>query len=324
MLIAALTILVGFVILIWSADLFVAGAASIAENMGMSPIVIGLTIVSLGTSAPEVLVSITAATSGSGDLAIGNAIGSNIANIGMVLGATLMIAPLMVRQSSMKTEMPSLLLVTIAVGVLLLDGKLTRLDGCLMLGALALTLLLVVRGESEDPARQLESDNEPLPHLRPMRAWLTFAGGLALLIISSRLLVWGAVHIAEQLGVSELVIGLTIVAIGTSLPELAATAASALRGHTEIALGNIIGSNLFNLLAVMAIPGIVSTQLISADVLHRDYPTMTAMTFFLAAAIYLSRKRSKSTEGHSYLGRIIGVLLLSFYGLYYYWLYMTI
>lgn len=324
MLIAATTVLVGFIILIWSADLFVAGAASIAENLGMSPIVIGLTIVSLGTSAPEVLVSLTASFSDAGELAIGNAIGSNIANIGLVLGSTLMIAPLMVRQSSMKTEMPSLLLVTVAVGLLILDGELSRLDGCLMLVALALTLLQVVRGESTDPARQIETDNEPLPHLNPLRAWLTFAVGLLLLIISSRMLVWGAVSIAQEIGVSELVIGLTIVAIGTSLPELAATAASALRGHTEIALGNVIGSNLFNLLAVMAIPGIVTTQAISVDVLHRDYPIMTAMTFFLAAAIFVSRKRSKSAEGHSYLGRIIGALLLSFYGLYYYWLYLTV
>ena len=223
-----------------------------------------------------------------------------------------------------RTHIIGLLIVAIGVGVLILDGELSRLDGWLMIGALGLTLVHVVRGEVDDPARQIESEDEPLPHLRPLRAWLTFAFGLLLLVISSRMLVWGAVQIAEKLGVSELVIGLTIVAIGTSLPELAATAASAMRGHTEIALGNIIGSNLFNLLAVMSVPGIVATQYIGNDVLHRDYPTMTAMTFFLAAAIFVSRRRSKSTEGHSYLGRIVGTLLLSFYGLYYYWLYLTI
>ena len=292
MLLAAATILVGFIILIWSADLFVAGASSIAENMGMSPIVIGLTIVSLGTSAPEVLVSFTAALSGAGDLAIGNAIGSNIANIGLVLGITVLVAPMMVHESCMRKEMPTLLVVTLGAGILLLDDVLSSIDSWLMLGTLALIITHMV--------------------------------GLGLLIASSRMLVWGAVEVAEALGVSELVIGLTIVAIGTSLPELAATIASALRGHTEIALGNVIGSNLFNLLAVMAIPGIVTPESLEPSVITRDYPAMTFLTAFLAVAIYLSRRRSRSKQGHSYVGRIVGTLLVSFYGLYYYWLYSTL
>ncbi|RLQ21909.1 calcium/sodium antiporter [Seongchinamella sediminis] len=324
MLLAAAAILVGFIILIWSADLFVAGAASIAENMGMSPIIIGLTIVSLGTSAPEILVSLTAAVSNAGDLAIGNAIGSNIANIGLVLGITVLVAPMMVHQSCMKKEMPVLLLVTFGAGMLLIDDELSNLDAGLMMGTLALIIIYMVRSQQQDAVLLEEAEEEYLHHLNPLRAWLTFALGLALLIASSRMLVWGSVTIAQTLGVSELVIGLTIVAIGTSLPELAATIASALRGHTEIALGNVIGSNLFNLLAVMAIPGIVGPESLEHAVITRDYPTMTFLTVFLALAIFISRKRSASTQGHSYVGRTVGMLLVSFYAGYYYWLYLSL
>lgn len=324
MLIAAAAILAGFIILIWSADLFVSGAASIAENMGMSPIVIGLTIVSLGTSAPEVLVSLMAAMSDSGELAIGNAIGSNIANTGLVLGITLLIVPMCVHHRCMKQEVPALLVVTLGVGFLLLDGVISKIDGVLMMSALFLIVFQMVRSQAADTSLVEEAEEEPMQHLNPLRAWFTFAIGLALLIASSRLLVWGAASIAEQLGVSQLVIGLTIVAIGTSLPELAATVASALRGHTEIALGNIIGSNLFNLLGVMSIPGIVNGEILEASVLTRDYAAMTGITLILAAGIHVGRKRKAAVEAHSYMGRSMGALLLSLYGGYYYWLFMTI
>jgi cation:H+ antiporter len=316
MLIAAVAILVGFIILIWSADLFVDGAASIAENMGLSPIIIGLTIVSIGTSAPEILVS--------GTLAIGNAIGSNIANVGLVLGVTVLLVPLMVDRSCMRKEVPTLLVVTLGTGFLLLDGTLSRLDGSLMLGALILLLVQMIRSQTSDPVLLEEAETEPLPHLKPLRAWLTFAFGLLLLIASSRILVYGAVMAAKELGVSELVIGLTIVAIGTSLPELAATLASAKRGHTEIALGNIIGSNLFNLLAVMSIPGILQPQALEPQVVTRDYSVMTVLTLLLAGAIYFSRYRTASREGHSYVGRSVGWLFVSIYALYYYLLHQTL
>lgn len=324
MLLAAATILIGFIVLIWSADLFVAGAASIAENMGMSPIIIGLTIVSLGTSAPEILVSLTAALSGAGDLAIGNAIGSNIANIGLVLGITLLVVPMMVHKSCMKKEMPLLLLVTISAGVLLIDSELSSLDAWLMVGTLVLIIVHMVRSQQQDDVLVEEAEEEYLQGLSPLRAWLSFVIGLALLVVSSRMLVWGAVVVAETLGVSELIIGLTIVAVGTSLPELAATIASALRGHTEIAIGNVIGSNMFNLLAVMSIPGIVAAETLEPAVMTRDYPTMAFLTVFLAFAIFISLGRKASTDGHSYLGRTVGVLLVSFYALYYYWLYISI
>jgi cation:H+ antiporter len=324
MLVAAVAILVGFVILIWSADLFVAGAASIADNMGMSPTIIGLTIVSVGTSAPEILVSITAALSGAGDMAIGNAIGSNIANVGLVLGLTVLVAPLCVHSSCMRTEMPTLLVVTAATGLLLLDGELSRLDGYLMLAALIFILAQMIRNQSHDSTLAEEADDEPLPHFRPLRAWITFVIGLLLLVASSRLLVWGAAEIAGELGVSNMVIGLTVVAVGTSLPELAATMASALRGHAEIALGNILGSNLFNLLAVMAIPGLIQPEVLDPSVMSRDYPAMTIAMLLLALGIYVGRRRSAAPEGHAYIGRSIGMLSVSLYALYYYWVFLTL
>ena len=324
MLLAALAILLGFVILIWSADLFVAGAASIARNLGMSPIIIGLTIVSLGTSAPEVLVSLTAALADAGQLAIGNAIGSNIANVALVFGATIIVAPLMVHARSVKKEVPALLIITFGVWALIWDGVLSRLDGLIMIGVLVFMLVHLVRTHTYDDELATEAADEPIPSLTPTRAWLTFLLGLALLIGSSKILVWGAVRAAGELGVSELVIGLTIVAIGTSLPELAATIACAMRGHTEIALGNIIGSNTFNLLAVMSIPGVVSPQILDPHVGIRDYPIMAGLTVFLAIAIIASRMRSKSSPEHAYLGRFVGILLVSCYGLYYYLLHLTL
>ena len=324
MLIAAVAILVGFVMLIWSADLFVAGAASIAENVGLSPTIIGLTIVSMGTSAPEILVSITAAMSGAGEMAIGNALGSNIANVGLVLGVTVLVAPLFVHSSCMRQEMPTLLLVTLAVGLLLIDGELSRLDGYLMMAALIFILVQMVRSQSHDPTLAEEADDEPLAHLKPLRAWFTFAVGLLLLIASSRLLVWGAAVVAGELGVSKMVIGLTVVAVGTSLPELAATIASALRGHAEIALGNVIGSNLFNLLAVMSIPGLIEPEVLDPAVMTRDYPAMTIAMLLLALGIYIGRRRSAAPEGHAYIGRSVGMMLVSLYAMYYYWLYLTI
>lgn len=324
MLIAAATILVGFIVLIWSADLFVAGAASIAENLGLSPVIIGLTIVSLGTSAPEILVSLTAALAGAGDLAIGNAIGSNIANIGLVLGVTVLVAPLCVHPSCMRVEMPTLLVVTVGVGALMLDGVLSSLDGILMASALVIILVQMVRTQAKDETLLEEAVDEPLPHLNPAKAWLTFAFGLILLIASSRLLVWGATDIALRLGVSQLVIGLTIVAVGTSLPELAATVASALRGHTEIAVGNVIGSNLFNLLAVMPIPALFSSMPLAPEVLTRDYAMMSVATLMLAGAVFIGRLRKAAPEGHAYIGRSVGCLLVTFYAAYYYLLYITI
>ena len=320
MLLAAASILFGFVALIWSANLFVAGAASIARNLGIAPIIIGLTIVSLGTSAPEILVSLTASLSEAGPLAIGNAIGSNIANIALVLGVTALVAPLMIDEQCLKREIPVLLLATVGVGALIVDGVLSIQDGCLMLAAIIIIIVVLVFSERGKPEHATKPSDELMPNLSPLRAWSTFAFGLLILIFSSKILVWGAVIVAEELGVSELIIGLTVVAIGTSLPELAATITSALRGHTEIAFGNIIGSNLFNLLAVMSIPGVVGIEALDPEAISRDYASMTALTFFLALAIFISSKRAKSKHKHAYIGRIMGTVLVSSYVLYYYFL----
>ena len=323
MLLAAASILFGFVALIWSANTLVAGAASIARNLGISPLIIGLTIVSLGTSAPEILVSLTASLSNAGPLAIGNAIGSNIANIALVLGVTALVAPLMVDGQCLKREIPVLLLATVGVGVLILDNVLSVQDGCLMVAAAALIIAFLTFSQLGSAEQAAQPSDEPMPELPPLRAWSTFLFGLLILILSSKLLVWGAVIVAEELGISELIIGLTVVAIGTSLPELAASIASALRGHAEIAFGNIIGSNLFNLLAVMAIPGIVGGQVLDPEAISRDYASMAALTFFLALAIFVSAKRGKSAPKRAYIGRIMGTVLVSSYALYYYFLLST-
>ncbi len=326
MLIASAAILVGFIILVWSADLFVAGAAAIAENMGMSPILIGLTIVSLGTSAPEVLVSINAALFGAGDLAVGNAIGSNMANVGLVLGITVLIAPLPVHRNRLRRELPTLLAVTLGCGLLLLDLELDWIDGLLMLAALAFILFEMIRSQSHDPNAEEEANVEELPHMTPTRAWASFGIGLVLLVISSKVLVWGASNIALELGVSPLVIGLSIVAVGTSLPELAASLASAMKGHAEIALGNVMGSNLFNLLGVMSLPGLFETQSLGQEVLLRDYASMLGITLLLAGGLYATTVKSAVTGGpprEHQIGRAMGVLFLVLYALYYYWLYNT-
>ena len=325
MLIPLVTVIAAFAVLVWSADVFVAGAASIAENAGMSPVIIGLTIVSLGTSAPEILVSITAALAGSGGLAIGNAVGSNIANIGLVLGLTLLIVPFSLHPNTLRGELPTLLLVTFGTGLLLLDVELGRSDAILMISALALIMVRMVRGQARDPevAEDVTEEEEDLPHLPLFRAWLAFAMGLLLLVGSSRLLVWGASQIAAAIGVPELVIGLTVVAVGTSLPELAATIASALRGHAEIAMGNVVGSNLFNLLAVMAMPGLLSPEVLPDNFLLRDYGAMCAATLMLAGIVYLGHLHPLSRGGAAYLGRRVGALLCVSYALYYYGLFLS-
>ena len=333
MLIASASILLGFIILVWSADLFVAGAAAIADNLGMSPIMIGLTIVSLGTSAPEVLVSINAALSGAGELAIGNAIGSNIANMGLVLGLTVLIAPFAVRRQCLRREMPALLVITLGCAVLLLDGELDWLDGLIMLAVLALIMGEIVRTRSHDPEAVGDIEAKRLPHMPAGRAWGAFAVGLVLLSVSSKILVWGASQVAAGLGVSPLVIGLTVVAVGTSLPELAASLTSALKGHGEIALGNVMGSNLFNLLGVMSLPGLFETQALVPSVLMRDYLSMTGITLLLALGLYgklLMGTASgpggpDSPDGPApRIGRLMGAVLLCAYCLYYYWLFTTV
>lgn len=329
MLIATFAIILGFAGLIWSADQFVAGAAGIARQLGMTPVMIGLTIVALGTSAPEIIVSINAALEDSGELAVGNALGSNLANIGLVLGVAALIIPIPVSRRLASREVPLLILATLGAAALLYDNYLGPVDGILLLLALAVIFTYLVRSKSNQPDAVEEADVEHIPEIPSARAWGLFLLGLLLLIISSRILVWGAKEIALDFGVSELVIGLTIVAVGTSLPELAATAASAIRGHPDMAIGNVVGSNLFNLLAVMAMPALINPISLEPAVFQRDYLSMTAITLLFVALIYLHRLWSRLDKNaprevrsrHARIGRLEGGLLFLAYGAYYVWLF---
>ncbi|AOU99029.1 calcium/sodium antiporter [Acidihalobacter yilgarnensis] len=318
MLLAVLAIIAGFALLIWSADRFVLGAAALARNFGVPPLVIGLTIVGMGTSAPELLVSAMAAWDGNAGLGIGNAIGSNITNIGLVLGATALIAPLTVNSKLLKRELPLLLVVMLLGYALLADGRLARPEGSALLLGLVMLLVWMVwsarRARADDALAEEILDEQP-PPMSTSAALGWFALGIAVLLGGAKLLVWGAVAIAHTLGVSDLVIGLTVVAIGTSLPELATTILSARRGEPDIALGNVIGSNLFNILGVLGLPGLIAPGPVPHEVLTRDYPLMLGFTALLFLFAYGRQpRRINRVEG--------GVLLGAFIG-YECWLYWT-
>lgn len=284
-----LALILGFFTLVWSADKFLSGAASTANHMGVSKMLIGLTVVSVGTSAPEILVGVAASLDGSGVLAIGNAIGSNTANIGLVLGITAIIAPLPFSQTVLKAELPWLLGATLLALILLFDLNLSPLDGVLLLSGLGLILWRLVRNQRSAGTEVSESMAEELDELQNMprgRAIFWLIAGLLVLLVSAEVLVWAAIQIAETLGVSELIIGLTIVAVGTSLPELAATVGSAVKGHSDIAIGNVVGSNILNILAVLAIPGLIGGTEVEIVALWRDYGMMLALTLLLALFAY--------------------------------------
>jgi len=294
MLYPIISLVLGLIVLVWSADKFVFGAAGTAKNLGMSPLLIGLTIVSFGTSAPEILVSIMATLDNSGTLAIGNAIGSNIANIALVLGVTALIAPLPASSTVKNKEIPLMLSVTVIAGALLFNLQLTIIDSIILFTALVISLVVFAKFQQKDD----NNDDDDIPTISIAMGIIWFIVGLILLIASSKALVWGATQIATSLGVSQLVIGLTIVAIGTSLPELAASIMSALKGQHDIAIGNVIGSNIFNLGAVMTIPGLASTVDLQHDVFYRDYLLMLALSALLLVFCFLRKPvKIKRLEG---------------------------
>jgi cation:H+ antiporter len=310
----------GFGLLVWGADRFVAGAAGIAGNLGVSPLLIGLTVVGFGTSAPEMLVSAMASLEGNPGLAVGNAIGSNIANVGLILGVTALIVPLSVHSRIVRRELPVLLAITGLAYLLLRDGTLGAGDGLTLLGCMvALFGYTIYVGltsrDARDPMAE-EYEAEIPAGLGLGRSLLWTLVGIVLLLGSSRLLVWAAVAIAEHFGVSELVIGLTIVALGTSLPELAASIASALKNEPDIAIGNVIGSNMFNLLGVLGLPGLLSPGPVQPEVLSRDVPIMAALTVALLIMAYGFR-------GEGRINRFEGLLLLAAYTGYGTLLYFT-
>lgn len=310
MLLAALAILAGFALLIWSADRFVDGAAATARHAGMPPLLIGMLVVGFGTSAPEMVVSAIAALDGNPALALGNALGSNIVNTGLVLGATALLAPIAVHSGIVRRELPLLLGISLLAGLLLYDGQLLRWEALLLLagffGLIGWSIFTARSGGGDalDAEMQAELQQEAMPLPRAL-FWL--GAGLLLLILSSRLLVWGAVSIASAMGVSDLVIGLTIVAIGTSLPELAASIIAVRKGEHDIALGNVVGSNMFNLLAVIGIAGVISPMAgLPTEVMLRDWPVMLGLSLALLLMAFGFR-------GPGRINRVEGGLLLTAY-----------
>ncbi len=305
MLLASAALLAGLILLIWSADKFVEGAALTARYAGMPPLLIGMVIIGFGTSAPELTVSALAAWQGNPGLALGNAFGSNIANIGLILGATALLGTLTIASNVVRREFPILLFITLLVGWPLLDGVVSRSESWLLLGAFALIMAWTIRaGLKERDALGDEVEAELSAEAQQVSLgkalfWLLL--GLLLLIASSRLLVWGAVSIASGLGVSDLIIGLTIVAVGTSLPELASSIAALRKGEHDMALGNVLGSNLFNTLAVVGIAGVIKPISVPGEVLSRDWAIMLAVTLLLIGLGLLPRRK---------LGRAAGSLLL--------------
>ena len=284
-----LVLIFGFIMLVWSADRFVSGAAAAANNQGVSKMLIGLTVVSLGTSAPEILVALTASLDGLPTLAIGNAIGSNIANIGLVLGITALIRQLPFAPSVLKGELPWLMGTTVIALFCLADFRLDMIDGIILLSGLGYILFRLTRvpqGAPEGFGDTFEEELDELPEMPTPRALFWLGTGLIVLLGSAQALVWAASVIAGYLGVSELVIGLTVVAVGTSLPELAATVGSAIKGHPDIAIGNVVGSNILNILAVLAVPALVSPTILESVVLWRDFGMMFALTMLLVLFAY--------------------------------------
>ena len=325
----SLAIIIGFVVLVWGADKFVLGGAASARCFGVSPMIIGLTIIGFGTSAPEMLVSAVAALEGTPNLAIGNAIGSNITNIALVLGVAAMATPLMVKSQILKREYPIMFAVMLLALLVMWDLKLNYVDGIILLVGLVFIMGWMVKvglnenklsnNQVNDTTEQdpLESEFESeIPNLKLSVAlfWLIF--GFVLLLASSKVLVWGAVEVAQFFGVSELVIGLTIVALGTSLPELAATVMSALKGEHDMAIGNIIGSNIFNLLAVIGIPALITPIVLEENVLQRDFLSMIGISLVLFVLAYGFR-------GNGRINRIEGFLLFSLYIAYMSWIYLS-
>ncbi len=295
MLEAVAFLIVGLGFLVWSADKLVFGAAALARNFGISPLVIGMTILAMGSSAPEMMVSATAALDGKTDTAVGNVIGSNIANIALILGITAMIKPLSISSPVLRRELPLMIGVTILSGILLWDSYLGFFEGALLFVlfvAFIITMLRISQKEKQTGDALVEEQESEVPEgVSNKLAAMWVVIGLIVLPLAADMLVNNAVIIAKYFGMSDLVIGLTIIAVGTSLPELAASLAGVMKGEDDMAVGNIIGSNVFNILAVMGIPGILAPSLISEYAMGRDFWVMLAVSLILVA-MALGKSRS--------------------------------
>jgi len=321
MLMAIGAIILGLVLLVWSADKFVEGAAATAKHLGMPTLLIGMVIIGFGTSAPELAVSAMAASDGNPGLALGNGYGSNITNIALIVGLTALIAPIAVHSQVIRKELPLLVVLTLIAGVQLLDGELSRLDGWVLLAVFAAVMgWSIYQGYQgkEDPLAE-GLDSELVTHPMPMKnavIWLVV--GLILLVASSRMLVWGAVSIAQALGISDLVIGLTIVAIGTSLPELASAIAAVKKNEHDLILGNILGSGIFNTLAVVGLAAAIQPLSVDPEVLYRDWTLMLGLTLALLVMGF------GFTGWRKLISRVDGALLLTAYVAYTGYLFSTV
>lgn len=303
----------GLLLLVLGADSFVRGASGVAIRFGISPFVVGLVLVGLGTSAPELAVNLTAAFDGRYEIAIGNVVGSNIANIGLILGVSALIAPLAVHARLIRIEVPLVIAVSAGLWLLSLDGVIGRFDSAILLLGLVGLLVLIARDSKREPAHvqaELSEAASTQPGLK--LNLIRLAAGLALLLYGSQQMVDAAVHLATFWGMSELLIGLTIVAIGTSLPELAASAVAAWRGHADIALGNVVGSNLFNILLILGVTALVHPLPVGASSLHVDLPIMIGFALLLYPIVRSGRVVSRN-EAALLLVAYAGFLGLQFY-----------
>jgi len=309
MTLAVIAVTFGLALLVWSADRFVEGSASTARHFGMPPLLIGMVIVGFGTSAPEMVVSALAASQGNPGIALGNAYGSNITNIALILGVTALISPIAVHSQVLRKELPILTAITAIAAWQIWDGEISRLDAFVLLGVFVVLMTWTIWQGMQKKADAFGSEVAQELDVRTMpirRAVFWLVVGLVLLIVSSRILVWGAVEIAHGFGVSDLIIGLTIVAVGTSLPELAASIIATRKGEHDIALGNILGSNLFNTLAVVGIAGTIHPMMVGPEVFTRDMLVMAALTVSLFVIGYGFR-------GPGRINRVEGAVLLACY-----------
>ena len=316
MLLASLAIFIGLPVLLWSAGKFVGGAASVANHFGVSPLLIGMLIIGFGTSAPEIIVSIFAAIQGNSGIALGNAYGSNIANILLILGLTALISPIAVKSNIIKKEIPVLLGITFFASWQVLDQTVSKDDAFSLLGLFVLLISWSIwhgmQGSKDKLADEYSEEiNASEGTIKTHIIWLIT--GLLLLVASSRMLVWGAVEVATYFGVSDTIIGLTVIAIGTSLPELASSLIAVKKGEHDLAIGNVIGSNMFNTLAVVGIAGTIQPMSVSADFLYRDVVVMLAATVALFVFCIGFKRQGR-------LNRVEGGAFVAAYAIYTYWL----
>ncbi|OOE87270.1 calcium/sodium antiporter [Salinivibrio sharmensis] len=309
MVIAVAILIVGLIVLVWSADRLVFGAAAIAKNYGVSPLVIGMTILAMGSSAPEMMVSANAALADKTDTAVGNVLGSNIANIALILGFTALIKPLSIGSTIIRRELPLMLGVTVLAGVLLWNNHLGFFEGVGLFTLFVIFILMMLKiGKDSGGTDPILADQQSdIPNdVSNLKAVLWIIIGLPLLLVSSDQVVDSAVTIAQYFGMSDLVIGLTIIAIGTSLPELAASIAGVMKGEDDLAVGNIIGSNVFNILAVMGIPGLLNPSAISEYAMSRDYYIMLVLSIMLLVFALGKSRSINRIEGAVFLLCYIG------------------